>query len=126
MNRVRIHSKNIDRGKIGEDAVTALLQKESFTIVERNFRTAFGEVDIVAQKRDVLAFIEVKLRVSNRIDSAEIILPSKQKKIVMVAQHFLSKHAYHEMIIRFDVALVHYVNNQCSIQYIPNAFTSCD
>ena|SRR5437762_9121665 len=116
--------KKIDHGKIGEDAVVAYLQSERFVIVERNFRTTFGEVDIIAQKADVLAFIEVKLRTNDRVDPAEIILPSKQKKIVLVAYHFLSIRPCHDLTVRFDVALVSYSENRSAIRYIPNAFTS--
>jgi putative endonuclease len=114
------------RGKIGEDTVAIYLQEEKFTIVARNFRTRFGEVDIIAQKKDLLAFVEVKLRSSQRVDPAELILLSKQKKIIMVAKHFLGLQKNQNVTVRFDVALVEYSGNQCTVRYIQDAFSSFD
>ena len=116
----------ITKGKEGELLVAQYLQKKGYTIITQNYRKRFGEVDLIAQKDDTLAFVEVKWRNNPLIDSAELIRPSKQKKIISIAKEFLSKHTHEDIVCRFDVALIEYNNNSLSLQYIPNAFTTFD
>ena len=115
------------RGRLGEQLVAQKLQAEGFTIAAYNFANAYGEIDLIARKDDLLLFVEVKLRTNSNVDPAELILLSKQKKIIRVAKLFLSMHTeQHDVICRFDVALVEYSNGHPIIQYIPNAFDSID
>lgn len=116
----------IQKGKEGERLVAQYLQKRGYTIITQNYRKSFGEVDLIAQKDDTLAFIEVKWRHDPLVDPAELIGPSKQKKIISIAKHFLSQHNDLEVICRFDVALIEESNNSIDLRYIPNAFTSFD
>lgn len=116
----------ITKGKEGELLVAQYLQKYGYTILTQNYRKRFGEIDIIAQKNDTLAFVEVKWRHNPLIDSAELIGPSKQKKIISIAKEFLSKHTHLEVVCRFDVALIEQNNNSINLQYIPNAFTTFD
>ncbi len=116
----------ITKGKEGELLVAQHLKKDGYTIITQNYRKQFGEVDIIAQKDETIAFVEVKWRHNPLIDSAELIGPSKQKKIIRVAKQFLSQHAQLEYVCRFDVALVEQSNNSINLQYIPNAFTTFD
>lgn len=116
----------ITKGKEGELLVAQYLQKEGYTIIARNYQKQFGEIDLIAQKGDTIAFVEVKWRNNPLIDSAELIGPSKQKKIIAIAKYFLSQHTQQECVCRFDVALVEQNNNSINLQYIPNAFTTFD
>jgi len=116
----------IQKGKEGELLVTRYLQKEGFTLIAQNYRKRFGEVDIIAHKDNILAFVEVKWRHNPLVDPAELIGPSKQKKIVAIAKEFLSKHTYEDVVYRFDVALIEETNNSINLQYIDNAFTTFD
>jgi putative endonuclease len=116
----------ITKGKEGELLVAQHLQKEGYTIITQNYRKQFGEVDIIARKGETIAFVEVKWRHNPLIDSAELIGPSKQKKIIRIAKQFLSQHTHVEYVCRFDVALVEENNNSINLQYIPNAFTTFD
>lgn len=116
----------IQKGKEGELLVAHYLQQEGYTIITQNYRKRFGEVDIIAQKNDTLAFVEVKWRHNPLIDPAELIGQSKQKKIISIAKEFLSKHTNLEIICRFDVALIEKTNNSLELRYIPNAFTTFD
>src|SRR5689334_10726504 len=99
-------TQNIEKGKRGELFVSQYLVKNGYSILHANYRHRLGEVDIIAKKDNVVAFVEVKLRNNPLIDPAEIITLSKQKKIVSVAKLFLAKHTNDEIICRFDVALV--------------------
>lgn len=114
----------IEKGKEGELLVVQCLQKRGYTIVAQNYRKHNGEIDIIAHKKDVLAFVEVKWRRNPLVDPAELIGPSKQKKIITVAKYFLSQHTYSDVVCRFDVALIEETNNSINLRYIPNAFTT--
>lgn len=116
----------IAKGKEGELLVAEYLKKAGYSIIAQNYRKSFGEVDLIAQKKDTIAFVEVKWRHNPLIDPAEVINRSKQKKIISIAKEFLSKHTDKEFIYRFDVALIEDSNNSINLQYIPNAFTTFD
>jgi putative endonuclease len=116
----------ITKGKEGELLVAQYLRQNGYTILAQNYRKRFGEIDLIAQKEDTLAFIEVKWRHNPLIDSTELISFSKQKKIIFIAKEFISKHRQSELVYRFDVALIEQNNNSIHLQYIPNAFTTFD
>lgn len=108
-------------GRAGEALVVRYLQEQGFTILERNYTQRYGEVDLIACTHDLIAFIEVKMRsqLYNNFDLSEVILPSKQRKIVAVAKHYLANHDdHHDKAARFDVALVH----DTEITYLDDAF----
>lgn len=115
----------IKTGKQGEQLVVEYLQKHDYTIIAQNYRKQFGEIDIIACKDDVLAFIEVKFRSNPLIDPAEIISFKKQQSIIKIAKYFLSTStiAHTDFICRFDVALIEKTNITLELRYIPNAFT---
>ena len=116
----------IQKGKEGELLVARHLQKEGYTILTQNYRKQFGEVDVIAQKDDTIAFVEVKWRHDPLIDPAEAINRLKQKKITSIAKHFLSQHTDMDVVCRFDVALIQEDNNSIELRYIENAFNSFD
>lgn len=107
-------------GAHGEQLVCNHLQKAGYTIKARNYAKRYGEIDIIAAKDDVLAFIEVKNRVNPLFDMTELITPSKQRKIAAVAKAFLADYHTTQITCRFDVALV---THSSEIMYIENAFT---
>jgi len=113
------------KGDHAEQLVCQYLLDNEFFIVDRNYRKRYGEIDIIAKKNDLLVFVEVKRRDTNKIDPSEIIVTSKQRKIISVAKEFLSTHTDTiNYICRFDVALVGNQNNSLQIRYIANAFTA--
>src|ERR1700731_4687155 len=94
-------------GQQGELAIVSYLEKEGYVILNRNYRTQFGEIDIIAQKKDVIAFVEVKLRNDVRLPLENLISFKKQQRIIKGAQLFSATHDYAQgKILRFDVALV--------------------
>ena len=113
-------SPNTQLGFNGEDLVCEYLERQGFRIVTKNHQWRGGELDIVAERDDVLAFVEVKTRERQHVSIAEMVPWSKQQKIVRTAQHFINKYPVTAKALRFDVAFV------CAgeITYIPNAFTS--
>lgn len=116
----------IQKGKQGEQLVADYLVQQGYTILSKNFRQSYGEVDVIAQKHDTIAFVEVKWRRNPLIDPAEVISPTKQRKIATIAKLFLSKHTDLEVVCRFDVALIEENNNSITLRYIINAFSAFD
>lgn len=116
----------IEKGKEGELLVAQYLEKRGYRVLTQNYRKRYGEVDLIVQKNDTLAFVEVKWRHNPLVDPAELIGYSKQKKIISIAKEFLSKHTDLDVVCRFDVALIEDNNNSINLQYIPNAFTTFD
>lgn len=110
-------------GKFGEDLVCQWLNNNNFQLLEKNYSKRFGEIDLIAIKGDIIAFIEVKTRKTNYFDLSEVITPLKQKKIILTAKHYVLTNGCQDKVIRFDVALVVKSGNSFEIKYIQNAFT---
>ena len=93
-------------GLSAEAKAAALLMAKGYRILARRFRTPHGEIDIVARKSDLLAFVEVKARASLD-DAAYAVTPRQQQRIIDAAQGWLMAHPEHgEFELRFDVVLV--------------------
>lgn len=93
-------------GKFGEDLACRYLLQSGYKILARNFRCRLGEIDIIAQKDDVLSFIEVKTRMSQKYGSpAEAVTVSKQKRIYRCAEYYMQvKGIIHCIpVLSFDV-----------------------
>lgn len=86
-----LYQKNL--GKTGEDLALDYLKSRSFSVLEKNFSSKFGEIDIIAKKKDCLYFIEVKTR-SNLNHGAPYEAVNKRKiyHIKKVAQYYLLKN----------------------------------
>lgn len=76
--------QNFQKGRRGEDIAEVYLKKRGFGVVEKNFRTKFGEIDLVVAKGGVLHFVEVKLKVGSRFGAPEEMI--NKKKILQVAK----------------------------------------
>lgn len=82
---------NKTRGNHGEDLATKELEKSGYTIICRNYRTKYGEIDIIAQKNNVLYFVEVKSKYSSSFSRpAESVGAAKRKQIVNLAQSYMA------------------------------------
>lgn len=117
---------NIKRvlGKLGEKIASEFLIKKGYKILETNYYSQFGEIDIIAQKKDLLIFIEVKTRSKNMTNALSSVSATKQKKLHKTAQVYLSKNQkYQEMFTQFDViGIVPSETNLYQIEHIKDAF----
>ena len=95
-------------GREGEAAAAALLEAEGWAILARNFRWPGGEVDIVAAREGILAFVEVKSWSGLGSEAlGEAIGPAKRRRIVETSKIFLARHReYSSWHVRYDVILV--------------------
>ena len=91
-------------GGAGEDFATKMLEETGYMIIERNYRTNMGEVDIIASKDGVLHFIEVKTRTSDEYGfPADAVDETKQKRIRNAARHYLANKKGSWSEVSFDV-----------------------
>ena len=98
-----------DIGALGEDLVVKWLQSTGWIILHRRFSCRWGEIDIIAQQDNLLAFIEVKTRTAGSWDGGGryAVALRKQTKIWRTAQMFLVEHPHKaDYPCRFDVAIV--------------------
>jgi putative endonuclease len=97
-----------NKGRDGEEAASLYFEKKGLRILERNFRSRIGEIDLIALDGETLIFAEVKAWASLGIDALEKAIDSKkQRKIIETSKYFLSLHReYRYMSIRFDVVFV--------------------
>lgn len=108
----------------GENITIQYLEDKKFNIITKNYRVKYGEIDIIAQKENLIVFVEVKLRNNPKFFLSDLISFSKQKKIIKTALNFTLKNINSENnILRFDVALVEIIDNKINLNYIENAFT---
>ncbi len=117
-----------ERGIWGEDEACRYLQSKGFSVLERNYHSRFGEIDIIADDCGCLVFVEVKTRKSKSYGYAcEYVTESKMKKIILTAEAYLGNVEYPP--VRFDVVEIYYFEaDNClrlkSINHIENAFSA--
>lgn len=93
-----------EKGDAGEGFVCAYLQSQGFTVVSRNYRTRFGEIDVIAQNERFLLFVEVKARSAGALVSAqEAVGFRKQERLRAAAEDYLARNPT-ALQPRFDVA----------------------
>ena len=114
------------KGSYGERLVAGALEKNHWTILERNFRSRFGEIDLIAAGKEYIIFVEVKLRRTARFAEArEFVTKDKQRKLRATAEWYLTTHPT-SLQPRFDVAEVYAPGGAQTadpvIRYWQNAF----
>jgi putative endonuclease len=89
---------------LGERLAKEYLVAQGLRFVEANFRLRMGEVDLIMEDGDVLVFVEVKYRSSERYGtSVEQVTARKIQKIRLVAQAYLQRYGQDDVVVRFDV-----------------------
>ncbi|MGI5985617.1 MAG: YraN family protein [Oscillospiraceae bacterium] len=113
-------------GRFGEQAAAEYLKKKRYKIVGMNYSCRFGEIDLIAENRKYVVFVEVKLRKSDKFAEAkEFVTQSKQEKIIKTASLWLSQNET-ELQPRFDVIEIYapqgIESKSIKINHIENAF----
>jgi putative endonuclease len=93
-------------GLSAEIRAAAYLMAKGYRILAKRFRTPYGEIDLVARKRNLIAFVEVKAR-ATLDEAAYAVTPRQQARIIDAAQAWLMAHPEHaEFELRFDAMLI--------------------
>ena len=111
-------------GNEGENRAAAYLVSKGFEIIERNWRTKLGEIDIIAYKNDVLVFVEVKTLPNGTLDMIQRELNNqKRQRILKTSKRFLLNHRqYSNSYVRFDVIVIDMPGLE-PVYHIENAFS---
>lgn len=111
-------------GRQSEQLAERYLLRKGYRLVARNVRLPQGEVDLIVRQGAVLVFVEVKARRSAAMGGAVLaVTPTKQRRLVQLATHYLSIHRLDDQICRFDVVLVEQPGDaSATITHIENAF----
>ena len=119
---VRVDTKKI--GNEGENRAAGHLEAKGFQIIERNWRTKGGEIDIIAYKNDILVFVEVKTLPNGTLDMIQRELNNqKRQRIIKTSKRFLLKHReYNNSYVRYDVIVIDMPGLE-PVYHIENAFS---
>ncbi|MCX8014420.1 MAG: YraN family protein [candidate division WOR-3 bacterium] len=110
-------------GQVGEELAVKYLKSIGLKILAQNYRCHLGEIDIIAQDKNTIVFVEVKTRKSNLIvQPFESVGYKKQMKIKSLAEYYLQENNILNYEARFDVLSIVKKNNETLIEYLPNAF----
>ena len=94
-------------GELGEKMAAEYLKKRGYHILETNFRCREGEIDIVAQDKDYLVFVEVRTRGGSGFGTPEeSVTAAKKEKLVSLALAYLQTHGKLPSLWRFDVVAI--------------------
>ncbi len=116
--------KNSDsKGKQGEEIATNFLIKKDYKIIQRNYNTKFGEIDIICRHNNILVFVEVKTRSSkNEAQIFESINSKKIDRLKKAASLYLQQTKDSDSVCRFDAIFIKGMNEPFEIIHIESAF----
>jgi putative endonuclease len=117
------HDGKLLLGQQGERIAEQYLKSKGYKLVERNYRCAAGELDLIVLDRRVVVFVEVKTRTGQGFGTPlEAVEFRKQRKMIRAAQFFMSAKGLHQRDARFDVVGVSWIGRDPVVEHIENAF----
>lgn len=115
--------KNLEFGKQAEKAAVKFLKGRGYKVIQCNYKTESGEIDIIAEDKGVICFVEVKARHSKLFgEPAEAVSAAKQRQISKAAICYLKENNLLDHSARFDVVSLLYVEVLPEINLIKDAF----
>ena len=115
--------ERLSLGREGEQLAGEYLKRLGYRIVEKNFKTRLGEIDLIAKDSKTLVFVEVKTRSSNSHGfPLEAVTKKKQRQLARVAMEYLGKNKAIDSPARFDVVAVLLAPAGPIIEVVKNAF----
>ncbi|ATB33392.1 YraN family protein [Melittangium boletus] len=110
-------------GDEGEEAAVCFLVSQGYRIRARNYACRHGELDVVAERGDVLCFVEVRMRSTAAWgDPSQTVSFAKQRRVVKTALHYLGTHGVRDRMLRFDVISVVGRGERATVEHLPGAF----
>jgi putative endonuclease len=116
-------AQHIESGKLGEQLAADYLQQRNYTVLHRNWRHSYHEIDIIALKNEVVHFVEVKLRSSKNYGLPEEHVSKKKFKfLTQAADQFLFLHPEYKHI-QFDILAINTIpNREAEFFFIEDVF----
>jgi len=109
-------------GQQGEALALKFLQKKGLTLLQKNYRSRLGEIDLIMEDREHVVFVEVRFRSSEDFGGAlSSVDRRKQSKLIKCAQQYIANEQT-SLGFRFDVIAISPSSGRHEIQWIPNAF----
>lgn len=118
--------KGTSLGARGEKIAVQFLKKNGYKILQRNYDTNLGEIDVIGYDHGTVSFIEVKTRLSESFGPPELaITQAKKNHIIKTAQKYIMENQLEDVCCRFDVVSIQFSNGGKSqdVSLIKNAFT---
>ena len=110
-------------GHIAENLAARFLEKRGLVVKARNYRCRGGEIDLICRDGSALVFVEVRLRRNSGFGGAGAsITRTKQRRIILAAQHYLTTNRLHDSACRFDCLLLDGTHEQ-NIEWVKDAFS---
>ncbi len=110
-------------GDHGEDLAAAALKQQGYKILERNYVTPLGEIDLIARQGKTLVIVEVKTRRGSRFGTPqEAVHPGKQGRLRRLADYYLKAKRLANTPVRFDVVAVTLEGDEPQVEIIQDAF----
>lgn len=111
---------NIEKGRLGENEASKYLISKGYKIIDRNYRTRIGEIDIIAQKFQTLIFVEVKTRTNTNYGFPyEAVNRRKMDKILKTSLVYIQQNSLNNYQIRYDIIEV-FLYKKIKINHIEN------
>ena len=112
-------------GRVGEDLACGELTRRGYAILERRYRSRYGEIDIIARSDGTWVFVEIKARSGQAFGGGgAAVTRSKQQQIIRRAEDFLARRHIIDEPCRFDVVTVDVGSGEPRIEVYPHAFTA--
>lgn len=111
-------------GNQAEKRACKYLSQQGLKLVQKNYRTKAGEIDLIMRDNKCWVFVEVKFRTRHDwANATEMVTHQKQQKIIKAAKQYLQQHKIYDLVdCRFDVLAIDVDPNQTEVNWIPHAF----
>jgi putative endonuclease len=120
---VHTSQRRRERGQQGEREAEQFLSAQRYAIIAKNYRSPFGEVDLIALDRQTIVFVEVRTHTGEAFgDPLASVNARKQRQIAKTALHYLSRHCLHGREARFDVIGIRWEGENPCLTHVKGAF----
>jgi putative endonuclease len=110
-------------GISGEDLACDELRRRGYAILDRRYRTRFGEIEIIARDGDTIVFVEVKARLTDDFGGAAAAITAwKQRRVARMAVDYIARRSLNDCPCRFDVVAIDFEPAGPRVTVYPNAF----
>lgn len=112
-----------ETGRLGEELTAYYLSRSGYKILRRNFRIKGGEIDIIAAKDGVIAFVEVRTRDVSALAEGAVTVDARKRRLIIRAALEYSYRYPHDMQPRFDISQVTVKDGKITrLRYFPDAY----